>query len=134
MHAQFAPNGRWVAYTTNESGMDQVVVQSFPDPTKGKWPVSANGGVQPRWREDGRELFFIAADGKLMAVDVKDEPPNFSPGPPRPLFQMPVTPFGTNGPPLNGFSYDVTTDGQRFVLIVPVARFGRLSHQNRTRL
>src|SRR5262249_38288706 len=46
--AQFSPNGRWLAYTTNESGIDQVVVQPFPDPTKGKWPVSTNGGVQPR--------------------------------------------------------------------------------------
>ena len=122
-HAQFSPDGRWVAYTTNESGTDQVVVQSFPDPAKGKWPVSPNGGVQPRWRKDGRELFYIAPDGKLMAVDVKDTG-DFSVGAPRPLFAMPFLPFGTSGPPLSGFSYDVTSDGQRFVVIVPVSNSG----------
>jgi len=99
------------------------VVQSFPDPAKGKWPVSPNGGVQPRWRKDGRELFYVAPDGKLMSVDVKDGG-DFSVGPPRTLFTMPFLPFGTSGPPLNGFSYDVTSDGQRFVVIVPASSSG----------
>src|SRR5262245_52350126 len=85
-HAQFSPNGRWLAFTTNESGTDQVVVQSFPDPTLGKSIVSTNGGVQPRWTKDGRELLYIAPDSKLMSVQVT-ESGSFSPGPPVPLFQ-----------------------------------------------
>ncbi len=59
--AQFSPDGRWVAYQTNESGRFEVVVQPFPD-VGGKWPVSTAGGVTPRWRADGKELYFLAPD------------------------------------------------------------------------
>src|SRR5262249_32089311 len=63
---QFSPDGRWVAYETNESGRFEVVVQSFPEPN-GKRAVSINGGTQPRWGSDGREIYFIAPDDRLMA-------------------------------------------------------------------
>src|SRR5262249_30098779 len=58
-HAQsaFSPDGRWLAYTTNESGMYQIVIQPFPDPSAGKWQITGNGGTEPRWRGDGRELY-----------------------------------------------------------------------------
>ena len=64
---QFSPNGRWIAYVSDESGMPQVYVQSFPTLT-GHWQVSPDGGTQPRWRRDGKELFYLAPDRKLMAV------------------------------------------------------------------
>jgi Tol biopolymer transport system component len=65
-----APNGQWLAYVSNESGADQVMVQSFPDPSRGKWQVSTNGGTFPRWRRDGRELHYVGSDSRMMAVSV----------------------------------------------------------------
>lgn len=74
---QFSPGPasgpRWIAYTSDESGQSQIYVQSFPAGA-GKFQISAGGGNQPRWRRDGKELFYIAADGKLMAVEVKTAP------------------------------------------------------------
>src|SRR4030095_16327282 len=69
-HGRFSPNGRWVAYTSNESGRDEVYVQSFP-PSGTKFQISADGGSEPQWRKDGTELFYIAEDRTLMAVPVK---------------------------------------------------------------
>lgn len=66
---QFSPDGRWVAYESNESGRFEIYVQPFPGPG-GKWQVSTAGGSQPRWRRDGNELFYVAPDGHLMAVSV----------------------------------------------------------------
>jgi hypothetical protein len=83
---QFSPDGRWVAYETNESGSGfEIVVQAFPEPS-GKWQVSTGGGVQPRWRADGKELYFIAPDRKLMAVPVAVRGSAFEAGKPVPLF------------------------------------------------
>ena len=67
---QFSPDGRWVAYQSNESGRSEIYVQSFPGPG-GKWQVSTAGGTDARWRPDGKELFFLAPDAKLMAVSVR---------------------------------------------------------------
>ena len=63
---QFSPDGRWVAYQSNESSRSEIYVQPFPGVSGGKWQVSKAGGTQPRWRHDGKELFFISLDGKLM--------------------------------------------------------------------
>lgn len=68
-NGQLSPDGHWLAYETNESGRFEIVVVSFPNPTK-KWPVSTSGGAQPRWRSDGKELYFVATDGKLMAAPI----------------------------------------------------------------
>jgi dipeptidyl aminopeptidase/acylaminoacyl peptidase len=71
----FSPDGHWIAYVSGESGRGEVYVRSFneavPGATAGKWPVSTAGGSQPQWRRDGKELFYLAPDGKLMAVPVK---------------------------------------------------------------
>src|SRR6185295_14141564 len=67
--ARLSPDGRWVAYVSNESGVDQVYVRSFPKP-EGKWQASVNGGSHPQWRRDGRELIFVAPDGTLTSVGV----------------------------------------------------------------
>jgi eukaryotic-like serine/threonine-protein kinase len=69
---QFSPNGKWVAFESNESGRVEVYVQPFPGPG-GKWQISVAGGSQPRWRPDGKELFYVAPDGRLMAATIRVE-------------------------------------------------------------
>ncbi len=88
--AQISPDGRWFAYTSNESGRDEVYVQSFPRPA-GKWQVSTAGGGDPRWRADSRELFYIGADRRLMSVSVTAGE-GFKSGAPIPLFDTGMKP------------------------------------------
>ena len=104
----FSPDGRFFAYVTNESGTTEVYVQNFP-PTGGKWQISIGGGSQARWRRDGKELFYISPDKKLIAVSIKLDG-GFSSGPPAALFQTEISFF--NQPD----RYDVTADGQRFLI------------------
>jgi hypothetical protein len=108
---QFSPDGKWVTYASNESGKWEIYVTSFPD-AHGKWQVSIGGGDQPRWRGAGKELFYVAADGKIMAVPVK-EGPNFNPGAPIALFQAYQRTLVATSELL---AYDVTPDGQRFLI------------------
>jgi eukaryotic-like serine/threonine-protein kinase len=84
---QFSPNGRWVAYESNESGPFEVYIRTFPDPG-GQWRVSTAGGTQPRWRLDGKELFYVAPDARLMAVPITvgRDAPSPEAGTPVPLF------------------------------------------------
>jgi hypothetical protein len=112
--AQLSPDGRWLAYASNESGNAQIVVQSFPDPKKAKVVVTRNGGTEPRWRRDGRELFYIAPDGKLMVMPVKGGD-TFEAGAETLLFQTPLSAGLITGL----FRYDVTADGKRFLIIAP---------------
>jgi hypothetical protein len=115
--AQFSPDGRWVAYQTNESGRFEVVVQPFPA-AGGKWQVSAAGGVAPRWRADGKELYFLAPDATMMAVPVTAAGPSFAAGTPVALFPSRSRGGGsvaTDRPP-----YAVARDG-RFLINQPVA-------------
>jgi Tol biopolymer transport system component len=114
--AQVSPDGRWIAYTSNEAGRDEVYVQSFP--TAGsKRQVSTEGGAQPRWRRTGGELFYLAPDQVLMAVPVKDGPP-LQVGRPTALFRTRLEFLGLQGPYFMA-GYDVTADGQRFLLNMP---------------
>jgi hypothetical protein len=106
-----------VAYASDESGSFQIYVQPFPAAPSGggsKFQVSTGGGLQPRWRGDGKELFYIAPDGKLMAVEVKTSP-KFEAGIPKALFTHRVTrgPFSLASP---GFRYAVSRDGKRFLV------------------
>ena len=108
--AQFSPDGSWVAYTSTESGRPEVYVQPFPA-TGAKWQVSVGGGEQPRWRRDGKELFFLAPDRNLMSVPIT-VPGAFDSESPRVLFATHI-PFGD----LNvSQAYDVTPDGERFLI------------------
>jgi Tol biopolymer transport system component len=109
---KFSPDGHWIAYTSDESGPDQyqIYVQSFPAGS-GKFMVSTGGGTQPRWRRDGKEIFYIADDGKVMAVDVKTAP-KFEAGTPKALFDPRIV----NLIPYTFIRYDVTPDGKRFLV------------------
>ena len=108
MHGNFSPDGRLVAYTSNESGKFQVHVQTLPLSDR-KWQVSINGGYEPRWRVDGHEIYYLSEDRKLMAVPVGAGP---SFGVPQSLFQTRV-PTGVTA---NRMHYVPSRDGQRFLV------------------
>ena len=88
---QFSPDGRWVAYETNESGRQEIVAQRFPE-AGAKWQVSTGGGIAPRWRADGREIYFIAPDGKMMAVPITMTGSTFEAGKTEALFSSQIVP------------------------------------------
>jgi eukaryotic-like serine/threonine-protein kinase len=117
--ASFSPDGRWVAYGSNEGGpVQQLFVRSFPDPTAAKVQVSGDGGSQPRWRRDGRELYYIDARGRLVATAVEARD-GLRFGAPVALFEAGLAPeLGTSN---IGTSFDVFADGQRFVVVSPRA-------------
>jgi hypothetical protein len=100
-----------MAYMSNESGRQEVYVRPFPGPGD-KWLVSTAGGGWPRWRRDGRELFYLARDGNLMAVSVNGAGSSFVVGEGRPLFNVRMRPMVR----LDAYSYDVTADAQRFLI------------------
>jgi len=113
--ARFSPNGRWVAYTSNESGRNEVFIQSFPASAR-KYPVSSNGGVQPRWRGDGKELYFLAGIvspnvATVTAVDVIESKDTLAIGAERPLFETTV-----QSKVRERNTWEVTPDGQRFLI------------------
>ena len=106
---QLSPDGRWLAYVSNESGRPEVYVTAFPQ-AKGKWQVSSTGATTPRWRRDGRELFFCQTDGLLMAAEVTVGKDSFAVGSIKPLSERRV--FQT----FYAATYDVFPDGQRFIM------------------
>jgi eukaryotic-like serine/threonine-protein kinase len=110
-NGQISPDGKWVAYASDESGNWEIYVTSFPG-AAGKWQVSRGGGAEPRWRGDGKELFYIAPSGMLMAVPVNGAD-IFATGPPAPLFQVhgraPISSTDV-------FTYDVAKDGKRVLV------------------
>ena len=106
-NARFSPDGRWVAYQSDESGKYEVYVRSFPTGS-GKWEVSTNGGQAPIWRRDGKELFYWTADGTVMTADVNGTGTVFSVGNVQPLFNVPVS--------IGSLLTDATADGTRFLM------------------
>ena len=111
--ARFSPNGRWIAYISNETGKFEVYVESFPA-TGTKVAISIGGGSQPQWRADGRELYYYTPARKLMAVEVNADGPTFKVGEARPLFEIRVIAVEQSFPG-NGY-YTVTHDGKRFLV------------------
>ena len=109
----FSPDGRWVAYSSNESRRDEVYVAAFPDAADPQ-PVSSAGGLWPQWRSDGRELFYVSLDGQLMAVDVMLDASRLRFGTPRELFQI------NAGTQAAWKPYSPAPDGQRFLVTEPV--------------
>ena len=121
----FSPDGRWVAYISNESGRDEIYVRPFQaqptltfqgaaDPrAAGQWQVSTAGGVFPRWRPDGKELYYIAPDGKLMAAPIAVNGAALEPGMPLALFATRI--YGGGADNGQNRNYDVSRDG-RFLI------------------
>ena len=110
--AIFSPNGRWLAYVSDESGQDEVYVQPYPGPG-GRWVISTNGGVEPLWSRDGGELFYRIGN-QIMVVKIQTEPV-LTAGTPQLLFEGQFPPNLAGNP-----NYDITPDGQRFVMVKEV--------------
>ena len=117
MNPVFSPDGKWVAYASRETGRSEVFVESFPVPGA-KTQVSVSGGDAPRWRRDGRELYYIALDQKLTAVDVTLGS-TVQIGKATPLFQLAIPQVSTASS-----EYDVSADGKRFIVNMPVQAGG----------
>ncbi len=113
----FSPDGRSVAYVSDESGTGNVYVRSFPNTGGRKWQVSTGGGYQPRWRSDGKELFYVSSSGQLMSVAITPELAA-PPGRPTALFQTTILGGGAT---VNNWYWDVTPDGQRFLINTVIA-------------
>jgi Tol biopolymer transport system component len=109
-NGKFSPDGHWIAYHSDETGRDEIYVAPFPGPGD-KRQISTSGGSQPRWRADGKEIFYIAPDQKLMAAQITTKDGEIQTAEVRPLF----------GPLLTGnqYQYDVSADGQRILAIAP---------------
>jgi len=106
--ARLSPNGKWLAYTSDETKRNEVYIMTFPNPG-GKWQISTSGGAEPVWSRDGKELFFISGDGKMMAVEIKGTGGNPEAGVPKALFDVRSNPS----------AYDVSKDG-RFLIPMPL--------------
>jgi len=107
----FSPDGHWLAYVSDESGRKEIYVQPYPGPG-GKYQIPTDDGSEPVWNPNGKELFYRSGD-KMMAVEIATQP-SFSAGKPKMLFQGPYAPT-----PLTFPNYDVSPDGQRFLMISP---------------
>jgi hypothetical protein len=107
---RIAPDGHWLAYVSNESGRSEIYVRAYPGPG-GKWQISTDGGNEPLWARNGRELFYRNGD-KVMAVDITTQP-SFQAGTPRMLFE------GEYERRNNETNFDISPDGQRFLMIKP---------------
>ena len=92
---RFSPDGHWLAYISDESGRYEIYVQPYPGPG-GKWQISTEGGTEPVWNRNGRELFYRSGD-KMMAVDIATQP-SFAAGKPRMLFEGPYVPTPATSP------------------------------------
>jgi len=110
--ATFSPDGRWLAYVSNETGRPEIYVQPYPGPG-GKWQISIDGGTEPSWSRSGRELFYRSGN-KMMAVETTTQP-SFSAGKPRMLFEGQY--LATVFPNSLSAAYDVSADGQRFLMV-----------------
>jgi eukaryotic-like serine/threonine-protein kinase len=108
--AEISPDGKYFAFSSGESGREEVYVQTMP-PGRGKWQISINGGAEPRWRKDGKEIYFLAPDLKTMAADIQTGQ-GIAAGVPHALFQTGVSVLPVR-------SYDVSSDGQRFLIASP---------------
>ncbi len=114
--SRFSPNGRFVVYDSNETEKLEIYVQTFPQ-QNGKWQISPSGGLEPFWRHDGKELFYLTPANQLMAVPVNTDAGSFEPGIPKPLFQAPLVSIA-NWRNI----YFPSPDGQRFLMLTPAAQ------------
>jgi len=110
-NADISPNGRYLAYQSNESGPFQVIVRPFPQIDSGRWTVSSGQGTSPVWSRDGKELFYRDESDRIVAVPVETSGATFSWGSPRTLFEL------RSATTVPDRSYDVARDGQRFIVV-----------------
>ena len=111
-NGEISPDGRWIAYQSTASGRAEIYVQPFPNVDEGRWQISTGGGTQPLWAPDGRELFYLAPGGDVMAVLVQTEP-TFTAGNGQVVFEGSYLVSAPGG----GRTYDVAPDGQHFLMI-----------------
>jgi Tol biopolymer transport system component len=114
LNGEISPDGRWIAYDSNESGRYEVYVRPFPAVDSGRWQISSEGGSEPAWARSGRELFFLNAANRMTAVSVPAGA-SFTYGKPEPLFS--VSPYYGTGA---GRTFDISTDGKRFLMVKAV--------------
>ena len=112
-NGEISPDGRWLAYQSNESGQNEIYVRPFPEVNSGRWQVSTKGGTQPLWARNGQELFYVAPDGTLMHVAV-ERGPAWRNGTPAKLFD---NTYAWALPGFVGRSYDISADGRCFLAI-----------------
>ncbi len=112
LNGEISPDGRWVAYQSNESRQDEIYVRPFPDANSGRWQISTGGGTRPLWARSGKELFYVGPSGAVMSATVEGES-TFRAGNPTRLFEGPY--FMAAGQA--GRTYDVSPDGKRFLMI-----------------
>jgi len=117
---RFSPDTRSIAYASDESGRSEIYIQPFPAPPDGggKTLISRDGGSEPRWRRDGKELFYFSPDGRLMSVDVTEGAISKA-SVPKALFQIPVPQISHNAVAVQVFGWDVAPDGKRFLIDMP---------------
>jgi len=112
MEGRFSPDGKWVAYTSDETGVSEIYVQSFPI-SGAKFPISTGGGAEPQWSKDFTELFYLSADRTLMTVPItRSAAEPFKPGLPKPLFRVPEVLVSG----ITARSYAVSNNGKRFLI------------------
>ena len=117
LDAEYSPDGRWMAYVSNQSGVANVFVQSFPGPG-GKWQISNGGGRFPIWSHNQHELFFLAPDQRIMVTPYTVAGNSFAPGTPRVWSQKRLGDVGVDTP------YDLAPDGKRFAVILDAEEAG----------
>jgi hypothetical protein len=112
---QFSPDGKWLVYSSTESGREEVYATAVSAP-KGKWQISNAGGVEPQWRGDGKELFYATPSSKaqIMAVDMAEKDGALQPGIPHPLFGVSIGPTGPGQP---DHRWVVSRDGKKFLVV-----------------
>jgi hypothetical protein len=107
-----SPDGRWLAFESNSSGSYEIYVRPFPNVDDGQWRISTAGGARPLWARNGKELFYVGADGALISVAVEPKGATWNNRTPTKLFERRYY-TGVN----SGRSYDVSSDGQRFLML-----------------
>jgi serine/threonine-protein kinase len=115
LNGELSPDGRWLAYQSDRSGHEEIYLQPYPDTGAGQWEVSTAGGIQPVWARSGKELFYVAPDGSLMSVVVEANGRTWRAAAPVKLFHGH---YDTRGP-IPPRMYDVSPDGQRFLMLKP---------------
>lgn len=119
-YAVFSPDGKYFAYVSNETSRVEIYVQTFPDPSQGKWQISTNGGLWPIFSNDGKELYYVSLDKKMIAVDITA---GYHAVTSKVLFSN----FPRRVNPDDSYQYGVSPDSQKFLIVTPIEDPSRAS-------